>query len=60
MYHFAERQKAKKDKFTRLFICPNTKEKFQASFVIVEQFGEIINDIVSIEHQEEESIINEE
>jgi len=56
MYHLtAERAKAKRHKFTRLFICPNTNEKFQANFVIVEQFGEIINDIVSIDHQKEES-----
>ena len=35
----------KKKSFTRLFSCPETKDDFQASFVVIEYFGSPIESV---------------
>lgn len=60
MYHLSASTKTEEHKFTRIFICPDTKEKFQVCFVVTQQSGEIIHDVVPAIYPDEESKANEE
>ena len=59
MYHRGESIKTKKLKFTRIFICPATGQKFQASIVVDQQAGEILHDVVPAIDSSEVSKANE-